>query len=51
MNRQKLQAEFDWQRWKSSAQDVKKVPPQLAARLLFDILLINKFEHELLRLC
>jgi len=50
MNRQKLQAEFDWQRWKSSAQDVKKLSSPLAARLLFDILLINKFEHELLRL-
>ena len=50
MNRHKLQAEFDWQRWKSSAQDVKKLPSLLAARLLFDILLINKFEHELLQL-
>jgi 2-oxoisovalerate dehydrogenase E1 component len=50
MNRQKLQVEFDWQRWKSSAQDVKKLLPLLGARMLFDILLINKFEHELLRL-
>ena len=50
MNRQKLQAEFDWQRWKSSTQDVKNLPPLLVARVLFDILLINTFEHELLRL-
>jgi 2-oxoisovalerate dehydrogenase E1 component len=50
MKRQRLQAEFDWQLWKSSAQDVKNLQPLRASRLLFDILLINKFEHELLRL-
>ena len=44
MDRQKLQVEFDWQRWESSARDVEQIPPLLAARLLFDILLINTFE-------
>ncbi len=50
MNRQKLEAEFDWQRWKSTARDLKELEPLLGARLLFEILLINRFELELLRL-
>jgi len=50
MNRQQLQTEFDWQRWKSTTRDIKAMEPLLSARMLFEILLINKFEQELLRL-
>ena len=50
MNRQKLQADFEWQRWKSTTQDTSRLQPLLGSRLLFEILLINTFENELLRL-
>jgi 2-oxoisovalerate dehydrogenase E1 component len=50
MNRQQLQTEFDWQRWASTARDMKTFKPLPAARMLFDIILINRFEQELLRL-
>ncbi len=50
MTRHALEPQLDWQRWTSTAADQKKLASPLAARLLFDILLINKFEHELLRL-
>jgi len=50
MNRQHLQPELDWQRWKSTARDIKAFNPRLAACMLFEMYLINKFEVELLNL-
>ena len=50
MNREQLQVDFDWQRWESTAGDVKSVDRLLAARILFETFLINTFERELLRL-
>lgn len=39
-----------WERWKSDPQDISKIPPHRAAQILFDMYLINEFEHALLRL-
>ena len=50
MKKQKLLPEFNWQKWSSSEQDLKKLEPGVVSRMLFDMFLINIFEHELLRL-
>lgn len=50
MIRTKLSVEFDWQNWQSTASDLKSVDRLFAARTVFELELINRFEHELLRL-
>jgi len=40
----------DCEEWRSEASDLRGINEALAARMLFDILLINEFEHALLRL-
>lgn len=50
MKKQKLLPEFNWQKWSSTEQDLKKLEPHIVSRMLFDMFLINIFEHELLRL-
>ena len=50
MNKKKLKSAFDWQHWTSAKSDLKSMKPLLASRILFNTLLINEFEHALLRL-
>lgn len=45
-----LQAEFDWTAWRSTEADVAALDPRVAARLLFDVLVIQDFEHAVLNL-
>jgi 2-oxoisovalerate dehydrogenase E1 component len=50
MNRKKLKSSFDWQYWTSGKSDLKSMKPLLVSRILFNTLLINEFEHALLKL-
>ncbi len=50
MNRQQLPCAFDWQRWSSAEEDLAAADRTLAARIVFQTLLIRAFESELLRL-
>ena len=50
LQQEKLLVEQRWERWKSDPQDISKIPPHRAAQILFDMYLINEFEHALLRL-
>jgi len=50
MTKTKLGVEFDWQNWRSTAADLKSLDKLFAARMVFELELINRFEHELLRL-
>ena len=50
MQREQLQLRFNWQQWRSEAGDLAALPKRVAARLLFDVLLINRFELALLEL-
>lgn len=50
MIKEKIKTDFNWQRWSSNETDLKKMNPLIAVRILFDILLINEFEHALLQL-
>jgi 2-oxoisovalerate dehydrogenase E1 component len=50
MNKKKLKSIFDWQHWTSAKSDLKSMKPLLVSRILFNTLLINEFEHALLRL-
>jgi 2-oxoisovalerate dehydrogenase E1 component len=50
MTKTKLSVDFDWQRRRSTAADLKSLDPLFAARMVFELELINRFEHELLRL-
>ena len=50
MQREQLEPSFNWQRWRSDAGDLAALPKRVAARLLFDVLLINRFELALLEL-
>ena len=50
MQREQLELSFNWQRWRSDAGDLAALPKRVAARLLFDVLLINRFELALLEL-
>ncbi|MCK5574142.1 MAG: MFS transporter [Bacteroidetes bacterium] len=45
-----LTPEQAFEDWRSEESDLKDLDPVTAARLLFDIVLINEFEHALLRL-
>ena len=50
MLQEKLQPTFNWQRWRSEPDDLTALPDGVAARMLFDVLLINRFELALLEL-
>jgi hypothetical protein len=50
MTKTKLSVEFDWQSWRSTAAYLKALDALFAARLVFELELINRFEHELRRL-
>ncbi|MBD3321935.1 MAG: hypothetical protein GF350_12635 [Chitinivibrionales bacterium] len=48
--KKKLRLDFDWYDWKTTEKEYEKIDKKFAARLLFDIVTINEFEHALLRL-
>ena len=50
MQQEILHPTFTWQRWRSEAGDLAALPDRVAARMLFDVLLINRFELALLEL-
>ena len=50
MKQENLRPAFRWQRWRSEEGDLAALPPGVAARMLFDVLLINRFELALLEL-
>ncbi len=50
MKNRKLKHNFNLLKWESEDSDIEKFDPCLAARMLFDVLLINEFEHAVLRL-
>lgn len=50
MLKTRMNLNFNWQKWQSSEEELKCVPPELASRMLFDIFLINGFEYTLLDL-
>ena len=50
MKRTPIDGSFPWERWESDAADVEQLDRRQAARLLFDTLAINRFEHALLEL-
>ena len=50
MQKKKLKVPFDWQSWRSEEADLKRIGRVNAARMLFDIFLIRRFETELLEL-
>ncbi|MBD3418805.1 MAG: MFS transporter [Chitinivibrionales bacterium] len=48
--KKKLQLDFDWTKWTTARKDVQKLDKHTAIRMLFDVLLINEFEHALIEL-
>ena len=50
MKRTPIDGSFRWERWASEAADAERLDRRQAARLLFDTLAINRFEHALLEL-
>lgn len=50
MKRTNLNAETFFEEWRSEENDLQGMNPHVATRMLFDIDLINEFEHALLRL-
>jgi 2-oxoisovalerate dehydrogenase E1 component len=50
MKKTKVHADFSIWEWKSEASDIKAFDPLKARRILFQIYLINSFEHALLNL-
>ena len=50
MQQEILHPTFTWQRWRSEEGDLAALPEGVAARMLFDVLLINRFELALLEL-
>ncbi|MCK4422617.1 MAG: thiamine pyrophosphate-dependent dehydrogenase E1 component subunit alpha, partial [Candidatus Omnitrophica bacterium] len=50
MKKKKLRTDFNWQHWSSTEADLKKMDPLIISRMLFDIFLINEFEHAVLKL-
>jgi 2-oxoisovalerate dehydrogenase E1 component len=45
-----LTADFDWTSWRSAGDDLAALDPLVAARMLFDVLTIQSFEHAVLDL-
>src|SRR5512137_1650356 len=50
MKKTRLNAETCFEEWRSDENDLRDLKPHAAARMLFDIILINEFEHALLHL-
>ena len=50
MQQEILHPTFTWQRWRSEEGDLAALPDGVAVRMLFDVLLINRFELALLEL-
>ncbi|HUI10863.1 MAG TPA: thiamine pyrophosphate-dependent enzyme [Bacteroidota bacterium] len=50
MKTTRLRCDAVFEEWASEERDTVSLEPRLAARMLFDITLINEFEHALLRL-
>jgi 2-oxoisovalerate dehydrogenase E1 component len=50
MKKTPLANDFDRQYWKAEKTDLAAIDPRLASQILFNTLLINEFEHALLRL-
>ncbi len=50
MRKKTLKVDFNWEWWRSSNDDMGELQPLKAARILFDVLAINDFEHALLEL-
>ena len=50
MTRTPIDGSFPWERWASQPEDVQQLDRRQAARLLFDTVAINRFEHALLEL-
>ncbi len=50
MKKTRLDVETFFEEWRSDEGDLRGMNPHAAARMLFDIVLINEFEHALLRL-
>jgi len=50
MKKTNLNPDTSFEEWHSDDADLRGLAPRLAARMLFDIVLINEFEHALLRL-
>ena len=48
MRKQKLQCDLDWARITGTGEDLKRMGALRAGRVLFEMMLINKFEHALL---
>ena len=42
--------DLDWQIWKSTSEDVDKIPLNLSRHILFEIFLINAFERAVMKL-
>ena len=50
MKKTRLNPKTFFEEWHSEESDLRGMDPRAAARMLFDIVLINEFEHALLRL-
>lgn len=50
MKRTELNPHTSFEEWRSDESDIRGLVPAAAARMVFDIFLINEFEHALLRL-
>jgi 2-oxoisovalerate dehydrogenase E1 component len=50
MKKSRLNLKTSFEEWHSDQHDLRGMNPYLAARMLFDVVLINEFEHALLRL-
>ncbi len=50
MQYKQLSVEERWEQWTSEPEDLNLIPPLRAAQMLFDMYLINAFEHALLEL-
>lgn len=50
MRKTKLNLDFDYHVWESGQDDPKRADPAAIRRILFEIFLINDFEHAVLSL-
>ena len=50
MKKTRLNPKTFFEEWHSEESDLRGMDPRAAARMLFDLVLINEFEHALLRL-
>ncbi len=50
MKKTKLEKDFRFEEWKSETKDLRSLTSDLVSRMYFDIVVVNEFEHALLRL-